>query len=451
MPERALLLLCLVLAGCQAGVTPPRMRLENEGALYLYLQPVRQDAGIPGLIVDSVAARRGDGTELQLAVALRDLAPQNTRRQRLLAAGPLPPGDYAGLTIRGRSARAASRQPPPPDEERLLAIDIRFTIRPREAEVIAVAGGQPFAAFIPEQPAVGLIGFVANNGSDDVTLFDKRTFQVFDVIATGRRPGGMALDQRARRLYVPLADTDEVEVIDIMAGKTIDRVRLTRGDEPVALALVLDGSILLSANRSSNSVSLIDTVSRVEQARIPVGSGPRFITVDRTGRRAFVFNTQSNTISVIDIASRAAVRSIPTEPGPIQGHFNRRGDRLYVVHEVGSLVTVINPLTLAPAGRHVLRTPMQAIKVDPGTDFVYLASEREFAVGLYDALSFAPVDLIDSGGGVTHMAIDGEENTLYLVSAPRDRVLVVERISKRQIGELDVGHRPVWLNVMGEQ
>jgi YVTN family beta-propeller protein len=426
------------------------MRLQNEGALYVYLQPLRQD-GSGGLTVDAVLARRADGTELPLAVALRDLTPPNTRRQRLLAAGPLPAADYAGLTIRARSVGSGARKPQAPDEERLVTIDVRFTIRAREAEVIAVVAGQPFAAFLPEQPAAGLIGFVANSGSDDVTLFDKRSFQVFDVIATGRRPGGMALDQRARRLYVALADDDEVEVIDVMAGKTADRIRLTPGDEPVALALVLDGAILLSANRSSNSVSLIDTVSRVEQARIPVGSGPRFIVVDRTGRRAFVFNTQSNTISVIDIASRTAVRSIATEPGPIQGHFNRRGDRLYVVHEVGSLVTVINPLTLAPAGRHVLRTPMQAIKVDPGTDFVYLASEREFVVGLYDALSFAPVDVIDSGGGVTYMATDGQENTLYLVSAPRDRVLVFERISKRQVGELDVGHRPVWLNIMGEQ
>jgi hypothetical protein len=60
------------------------------------------------------------------------------------------------------------------------------------------------------------------------------------------------------------------------------------------------------------------------------------------------------------------------------------------------------------------------------------------------------VDLVATGGGVAHMATDGEANTLYLVIPDANRVLVIDRISKRTVGELDVGDGPAWVSLMGE-
>jgi YVTN family beta-propeller protein len=457
------LLVWLILIGCQTGLSQPQARRDDEAAVYVYLQPLPPEAERLHLVLESVSAIHADRGEIPLSLALRDLTSRDTRRQRLLAAGPLPAGDYAGLVLRTKSASLRGDE----GESALLVpepatrIDFRFTVRRSEGYVIAlalryaasVAGGRfspVFFPYFPRRPAAGVMGFVANRGSNDVTVFDKKSFQVFEVIATGRRPSGMALDQRARRLYVALSGDDSVEVIDVLAGRVLDPVRLTPGDEPVELALTPDGRTLLSANKSSNTVSVLDPASRFEVVRIPVGNGPRSITIDPTGRRAFVFNGFSNSVSVIEVGARAVVRTIPTDPGPVRGAFNRRGDRLYVIHEISSYVTVINPSTLAVTGRFPIRSAMEAIKADRSTDFVYLGGRREFAVAVYDPLSFAPVDFIDTGSGIAFLATDAEDNTLYLVSAAQGRVLVTDRIRKRVIGEFDVGTSPSWVSIMGE-
>jgi YVTN family beta-propeller protein len=459
-----LLVVCLSVAGCQAGVPQPRVRLDDEAAVYLYVQPFPPEAERLRVVIDGVSARLRDGGEVPLSLALRELNSRDVPRQRLLAAGSLPAGDYAGFAFRTKSASLRAEE----GESALLVahadarIDFSLTVRRGEGYVVALAlrygesveGGfrftPVFSVYRPRRPAAGVMGFVVNSGSDDVTVFDKKTFHVFEVIATGRGPSGIALDQRARRVYVALSGDDGVEIVDVLAGRIHDRVRLSAGDEPVDLALTPEGKTLLSANKGSNAVSVIDPASRFEVARIPVGNGPRSILMDPTGRRAFVFNSLSNTVSVIDVASRAVIRSITTDPGPVRGAFNRRGDRLYVIHEIASYVTVINPTTLAVIGRSPIRSAMDAIEVDRSTDLVYLGARRELVVAVHDPLSFAPVDFIDTGSGIAQMATDSEDNTLYLVSPATNRVLVSERIRKRIIGEIDVGDNPSSISVMGE-
>jgi YVTN family beta-propeller protein len=340
--------------------------------------------------------------------------------------------------------------------------DFRFDVARRQASVIALSfkHGEAmedgfrftpaFSAYRPDRPPINRMGFVANSRSNTVTAFDKRTLQVFDVLATGRKPSGMALDQRTRRAYVALTGEDSVDVIDVLAGTLSDRIRLTPGDEPRELALTPDGKTLLSANTASNTLSIIDTVSRVELTKVPVGNGPRSVLVEPTGRRAFVFNALSSTVSAIDIASQTVIRTIPTDPGPLRGQLNGRGDRLFVIHEATPYVTIINPLALTVSGRFPVRSGMESIKVDPGTELVYLGAKRDFVVGVYDPIFFGAVEFLDAGASIAHMATDGEDNTLYLVSPGTNRVLVFHRIRKRLAGEIDTGDGPSWVSVMGE-
>jgi YVTN family beta-propeller protein len=459
-----LLLGCLVLLGCQGALPRLRPRLESEGAVYVYLEPLPQEAARLRLRLGGVSAVRHDGTEVPLSLALGEMSGRDEQRQRLLAAGPLPAGDYAGLVFRATSAGLRSEG----GESALLLpdastrTDFAFVVRRREGLVIALAlrygesvdaqfrFAPVFSPYVPDRPAVGLMGFVANARSNDITVFDKKSLRVFDVIATGNRPSAMALDQRTRRLYVAVAGEDTVEVIDVMAGRIADRIRLTPGDQPVALALTPDGRTLLSANRGSNTVSVIDPGARAEVLKIPVGNGPRFVTLDRAGRRAFVFNTLSNSISVIDVLGRVVFRTLPTDPDPVQGDFNRRGDRLYVIYQTTPFVTVFNPDSGAVTGRFPIRSGMDAIKVDLGADLVYLGGRRELVVGVYEPLTVVAIDFLDTGTGTVYIATDAEENALYLVSPGTNRVLVSSRLRRRVTGAIDVGDGPAWISVMGE-
>ncbi len=150
-------------------------------------------------------------------------------------------------------------------------------------------------------------------------------------MATGRGPLGLAIDQVGERLYVAASGDDEVEIIDVRAGRIINKVKLNNGDSPQELALTPDKRLLLATDKGSNTVSVIDTSSMIEQSRIPVGQGPVSIIMDSAGRRAYVFNSISNTISVIDVANSAVAATIATDSSPIRGQFNPAGDKLYVI------------------------------------------------------------------------------------------------------------------------
>lgn len=457
--------LLLVLLGCQASFSGLKPPLEDEGEIYLYLQPFPQEAGRLRFLLERVFAVTGDGTEIPLAVSMAELKAREIRRQRLLAYGPLPPGSYDGFSFKLKKATLKTEEgeadlvvPETP-----VRIEFPFNVSRKRAQTISllfkyresITDGFHFAPVfsitIPSKPIVSLAGYVSSRGANTITVFDKRLGQAVGVIATGRGPAGMALDQRLRKVYIALSGEDAIEVIDVITGEAMNRLRLTTGDRPQELALAPDGRTLLSVNTGSNTVSFIDPISLFELSRVNVGNGPQSILIDLTGRRAFVFNTLSSTLTVLDIARRGVVATLATDPSPLRGQFNRRGDRLYVIHELSSYLTVMDPNSLSIIRRFPVRIGMNSIKVDPRTDLVYLGRKNDIVVEAYDPNSFVPVDVVKTGGSIAYMTIDNEENNLYLIGPETKSLVVSNLISKRTVYEIDVSEGPYWVSVMGEK
>jgi YVTN family beta-propeller protein len=465
--SRLLYALCLlfVLLGCQASLIGLKPPLEEEGEVYLYIEPFPQEAERLRFTLEEVCAVSGDGKEIPFTVSLAELKAHDLRRQRLLAHGRLPPGPYIGLSFRVKKAtlKVEEGEASLLLTERPVRIDFPFTVNRKRAQVISlkfryeesITGGvsfsPSFSLVTPANPISSLAGYVTNKASHNITAFDKKLRQVVGVIATGAGPAGMALDQRLKKVYVALSGEDAIEVIDITAQEIINRIRLDTGDRPQELALTPDGRSLLVVNNGSNTVSFIDPISLFELTRINVGNGPNSILIDSRGRRAFVFNTLSSTITVLDIPLKAVVTTLSTDPGPLRGQFNRRGDRLYVVHEFSSFLTVIDPTSLSVIQRFPVRMGMSSIKVDPITDLVYLGRKNDVVVEVYDPLAFVSVDVIRTGGTIPYMAIDGEENNLYLVNPELRRLMVSNLVSRRIVYEIDVGEEPYWVALMGER
>lgn len=463
--------LCLFLGlfGCEAVITQLRPPLEQEGEVYLYLQPFPQEAERLRFTIERVFAVSQDGREIPLNLSLREIKGPNVRRQRLLASGDLPPGPYIGLSFKVKDAIVKVEDEEGESEAALLEsegptrVNFSFSVARKKGLVLSLTFkyhesirdrihfAPDFTVFVPGKPLNNLIGYVSNSGSNNIMVFDRKALQVVGVIPTGRGPAGMALDQRRLRAYVCLPDEDAIEVIDVTTGDIINRARLNYGDRPRELALFSNGRALLIVNTGSNTVSFIDSDSLLELARINVGNGPRSISIDQTGRRAFVFNTLSSAISVLDVGTRSIVTTITTDPGPVRGHFNRRGDRLYVIHELSSFLTVINSSPLSIFRRFQVKIGMDSIKVDNRTDFVYLGKKMNPTVEAYDPSSFVPIDSVSTGAGVVYMAIDRDENNLYLVNAQNKRVLISNLVSKKIVSEMDVGEDPYWVTMVGEQ
>jgi len=458
--------LCIfVLSGCQAKFFQVRAPLEEEGEVYLYIQPFPQEANRLKFKIDGISAIRDDGAEFPFSLSLSDLKGRDMRRQRLLGSVRLPPGSYSGLSFKIKEAflkveegEAALLVPGTPVKTNFL-----FHVSRKRASVISLIFKYPesvrqgfsfspvFSIFIPPKPITSVVGFVSNSGSNNITVFDKMSGQVAAVIATGRRPTGMAIDQRLRKAYVVLSGDDRIEVVDVTAVEVIDKINLSIGDHPQEMAITPDGKFLVTANTGSNTASIIDLFSLTEVSRVRVGNGPNSVLMDPSGRRAYVFNTLSNTISVIDMGAKALVTNISTDPSPLRGQFNRRGDRFYVINEIYAYLTVVDPFSLSILKRASVSGGLNAIKVDTNTDLIYLGSMRNPVVDIYNPSTYFPIDYIRAGAGIAYMTIDGEERKFYMVSPEKNSLITSDLVSKRVLSEMDVGERPYWVTMMGER
>ena len=416
--------------------------------------------------LERVAAIRETGEEIPLSLRLNELSVRTVSRERLLAEGELPPGRYNGIALTVKDAslsgtmdNAAIRWTVEP-----VRFGIPFVVMRKKASVLSLSflqeesllGGVLFTPrfkIVPApKPPRGLLGYVVNRGSNTVTVFDKRSGLISDVIPTGAAPGGVALGSILRnRGYVTISGEDAVEVIDLLQGEVIDRIRLTMGDQPVEAVLTPDGNTLITVNAGSNTVSLIDTVSRDERVRLSLPNGPRSIVLDPMGRRAYVFNTMGSGISVIDVATRAVAATIPTESAPLRGQFNRQGDRLYVIHQWSPYLLAIDPFTLSVVRKQFVGMGFQALTVDPSFDRIYMARRDGTEVEVLDPFTLVAVNFLGAGGEVTFMTVDGQEKTLLMLMPGNGTLRIVDLIRGASRAEIDVGEEPCWVAVTGER
>ena len=439
--------------------------LADEGKVLVYLQPLPQEASKLRFVIDGIFAVTSDGSKVPLLLSFKELIGEKLLRvQRLLATGVLPQGPYTGLSIafkkallQGEEGEADLFIPAEPAWAQRL-----FEVKRREALTLflslnasgIISGGISFTPDFSLATSGGILinltGYVSNSFSDIISVFNKKTMEVVNVIATGRGPKGVVLDQRRTQAYVAVSGDDAVEIYDVFNGKTVGRVKLKFRDNPIDLALTPDGRTLVSVNHSSNTVSIIDALSRSEVRRVKVGDGPTSAVVDPSGFKAYITNSLSNTVSVVDLTQRTLTATIAVEGFPLRGAFNRTGDRLFVISRDSPNLSVIDPIRMAVTKRIFVGTGAVSIKLNLLTGLILVGKSFGGEIAIVDPFSLMFIDSIRVGDNAAYMTIDRQENTLF-VAFPETRVVQkVNPTSKKIMAEIEVGEGAYAVVVMGE-
>ncbi len=467
----AFLALLVALMACQPKALLTPRPLTDEGRLIVYLQPLEQEARRLEFTLVGVAALGGH-QNTPLGLSMSEIDTKDLTRQRLLANGRLPAGDYSGLSIEVAAASLYGEWGKTELGTPEQAVHVSFPLRveKRRATVIwlfldpadSIREGFQFVPAmtiaLPAKPVLSLIGYATNTGSNYVTVFDKRSGQALDAIATGSAPMDVEIDPTARLAYVALAGEDSaIEVVDVMKGAVVSRIRLTAGDEPRELALSRDGRTLISANTGSDSVSFIDTVSLSEQARVEVGDGPSYVLLGPGDRRAYVLNTLSHSISVLDVEAvldaenEPIVATISTEQGPTRADFSRDGERLYVIHDWSPYIIAIDTASLTVSERAYIGMGLTNVKVDPRTDLIYLSVLGDRMVQEADPFALIATPAMEVDGTVGNMTIDDEENNLYLVMPETGTLAAFNLTTGKLLSSIDLGTDPYAVAVVGQR
>jgi DNA-binding beta-propeller fold protein YncE len=459
----------VLIAFLASGCTPPppsyRPVSREDGEIRLYLQPISQKAHRLTFTIDEISAVRRDGRVIRLRQSFTELkAKELIGEQKLLASALLPPGSYAGLSIRmgpasllGEEGEAALLVPDEP-----LLIEQEFTVIRRRVSALflsldpekLVSGGfrfvPVFSLATPRRQLKTLLGFATNSGSNVVSVFNKFTMEVVDAVATSSGPQGAVLDQTRGWVYIALAGDDGIEVLDLNTMEIPRRLKLNFGDEPVEIALSPDRAILVTANRGSHTASVIDARSLREMGRVHLPSEPTWVAANPVEPRAYVLQPLSHAISKIDLARRELVRTQTFEETPVRAAVSSDGDSLYVITRNSPNLLVIDPGDLTITGRIFVGAGAASIKVDPKSGLVYVGKKMG-EVAVIDPSLLMPIDVFRVDGEAFFLNIDNDQNSLFVVLPDRRSIQRMDLISQKVSGIIEVEEGCHAVVLMGER
>lgn len=461
------IILLLFLNSCFPQASIRKAVLDEEGEVLVYLQPLPQEAAKIRFIIAGISANLANGGEIPFSLSLGDVKGSDLAGlQKLLAQGVFPPGSYTGISItlkqafvQGEEGEIALFVPEEPftaehifEVNRREALVLFLSLDPSEIITGGITFSPAFSLTDPGKILINFTGYVTNSGANLISVFNKKTMQVIDAIATGMGPKGIVLDQRRSLAYVAASGDDAVEVYDVFSGKIVGRIKLSLGDSPVELALSPDGKTLLSVNHNSNTVSIIDAISMFEITRIRVGAGPTSAVIAPSGLKAYIMNSRSNTVSVIDLTQRTASLTIAIEGSPLRGAFNLAADKLYIISTYSPDITVIDTSRLIVIEK--IFTGMgeaASIKVDLRTGLILVGKKFGGQIAIVDPSTSMYIDTIWVRGNVAFMTIDREEYVLFVALSNRRLVQKINLTSKQAMAEIEVGEEAYTVVVMGER
>ena len=169
------------------------------------------------------------------------------------------------------------------------------------------------------------------SGQGQIWGIDTETHAVVAKHAVGLHPAHVVLTPNGRYAYVTNGGENTVSVIELPAGKLAATIPV--GAYPHGVRISPDGREAYVANLKDGSVSIIDTASMKEAARLPVGKAPAQTGFTPDGRTAFVSLSGEDRVALIDPVARKVLRKVPVGTVPIQLYASLDGKQLFVANQ----------------------------------------------------------------------------------------------------------------------
>jgi len=246
-------------------------------------------------------------------------------------------------------------------------------------EVIDTSTGKPVGAITGMKGTHGIaldpeghFGYISDGGSNDVVVFDRKTFATVATVPAGTNPDGIAYEPVTKTVWafngrsknVTVIDTASRSVVATIAlpgkpefpqsdgqGHVFDNIEdknsiveldakartltatwsLKGCDSPSGLAID-DAHHRLFSVCDGKAMAVVDAESGKQLATAAIGDGPDAAGYDPKNQLAFSSNGEDGTLSVVDAAhGYKTLESLPTQAGARTMAYDPAADRVYVV------------------------------------------------------------------------------------------------------------------------
>ncbi|HWZ13646.1 MAG TPA: beta-propeller fold lactonase family protein [Mucilaginibacter sp.] len=241
----------------------------------------------------------------------------------------------------------------------------------------------PITATITATPVASGFAYIANAGSNNISVIDIAVNTVIATIPVGVAPTNVSVSSNGSRVYVSNQGSASVSVIDPATNTVISTIPV--GSGPGGLMGTPRGDKLYVANSNDGTVSVIKTSGNTVQSIIPVGMQPAGLVVSPDGSRVYVTNYGDGTVSVISTASDIVIGTISIGVHPVGIAISPDGNQLYVSNG-SNYLSIVNALTYAVAAKIQLDITYQidptGVAASPDGKFVYVADSHGYSVAI---------------------------------------------------------------------
>ena len=175
----------------------------------------------------------------------------------------------------------------------------------------------------------------------------------------------------------------------IFAEKVI--VTIPVDEDPIGLTFNPVNNSMYVAIAGSDEISVIDSNSHEEITTIPVGdlspnSFDSPMEFNLFNNDIYVTNDGSNNVSIINSTTNTVTKTIPVGVAPFEAEFNDFDNKMYIMNRVGT-VSVINSSTNTVINTINVGINPQNILYNPLNNNIYVANTGSGTVSVIDVMS----------------------------------------------------------------
>jgi uncharacterized repeat protein (TIGR01451 family) len=209
------------------------------------------------------------------------------------------------------------------------------------SEVDSLSVNDP--ARIEFSPDGSRVYVIAEGGS--VEVFNGVTHDFITSIPVGSAPYGAAVSPDGLYLYVANRGSDTLSLIDTSTNAVSGTITLASGDFPTEVVVSPNGQRIYVSNGLANTVSVLSTVSNAFIDVIDVGLAPQGIAISPDGTRVYVANFSDDTVSVIDTSTNTVIATPSVSGSPNGIVVSPDGTAVYVTAYNEAAIRVIDTAT----------------------------------------------------------------------------------------------------------
>ena len=285
-------------------------------------------------------------------------------------------------------------------------------------------------------------------GADEASVADPR-FAVLTTIAVGVNPIAVGMSADGTLAYVANLNSSSLSIIDTDIDQVVATVNA--GPSPRDVDATPDGRYVLVVNQSTNSVTVLDASNYAIVRSIPVGNFPCALSIAPDGSAAYVTNRLSNNISIIDLAT-FQVTTVPVGTFACDVMVTPDGRWAVVTNRVSGNITIIDTVTKLPVATVATGTNPQGVAFDPSGARAYITNAGSISV--INMSSFTVVETIaniPSGPCPVAATMDmnqGDNGHVYVASNTQSGIVnVVDAGTNSVIAVFSVGARPLGIGI----